>query len=48
MFIVYLIETTGRRYCAQGFTSKVDAETYGAAQIDGVIWSHYEIKEVPA
>jgi hypothetical protein len=45
MFIVYLIETTGRRYCAHAFASKADAEAYGSAQIDGVVWSHYEIVE---
>ena len=47
MFIVTLVETTGRRYCAHAFPSKADAEAYGAAQIDGVVWSHYEIEEKP-
>ena len=45
MFVVYLIETTGRSYCAHAFETKADAEAYGAAQIDGVVWSHYEIEE---
>jgi hypothetical protein len=43
MYVVWLIQPNGRRYCAHAFHTMLEAETYGIAQIDGKAWSHYSI-----
>ena len=43
MYVVWLIEPNGRRYCAHAFRTMLEAEEYGSAQIDGIAWSHYSI-----